>query len=114
MESILDGVPTSASSLHKAMREWRDKCIDIPVLARKLEAAHATSGLLQEECKQLRDKLVQKEETTRQLTKKQQQLLGSHDSTHNEVRKNNKLMNFIIFSIKYSFTALPIGLGMLL
>ena len=67
------------------MRDWRDKCIDIPVLARKLEAAHATSGLLQEECKQLRDKLVQKEETTRALTKKQQQLLGSHDSTHNEV-----------------------------
>ena len=67
------------------MREWRDNCIDIPVITRQLEAAQARSGLLQEECRALRDKLGQKEELTRALTRKQQQLMGSHDTTHNEV-----------------------------
>ena len=85
VESILEGVPTTAVSLHKAMREWRDNCIDIPVIARKLEAAQARSGLLQEECRALRDKLSKKEEMARALARKQQQLLGSHDTTNNEV-----------------------------
>jgi phage-related minor tail protein len=67
------------------MREWRDNCIDIPVITRKLEAAQARSGLLNEECRALRERLSEKEELTRKLAKKQQQLMGSHDTTHNEV-----------------------------
>ena len=76
------------------MREWRDNCIDIPVITRKLEAAQARSGLLQEECKALRDKLGEKEEVTRALARKQQQLLGSHDTTNNEV-------NFVKFALTW-------------
>lgn len=88
VDNIIQGVPISAESLHKSMREWRDNCIDIPVITRKLETAQATTGLLQEECRALRSRLLEKEELTRSLAKKELQLLGSRDTQHNEVKSS--------------------------
>ena len=43
------------------------------------------AGLLQDECKLLREKLAEREAAAKKLAKQQKQLLGSQDTASNEV-----------------------------
>ena len=44
VDSVVEGVPVSAVSLHEAVREYREKCINIPDITRQLEESQANSG----------------------------------------------------------------------